>query len=93
MAQKRRLEVPRKVQEDESEDEGPGWKDWFLRDYARYWYWIAMGFLNILIYFQLQWSFGVDWKVALFLAGLAAATQGFAYIRIWGSGGPLDRQE
>lgn len=90
MAKKRRLEVPR-LPVQPAEDEGPKWKDWFLRDYARYWYWVGMGFLDITIYFQTQWSFGLDWKVSLFLAGLAALAQIYLYIRLWGEGGPWDR--
>ena len=94
MAKKRRLEVPRPPPAEEAEeDEGPGWKDWLIRDYARYWYWIGMGFLDLIIFFQAQWSFDLDWQGALFLAGVAAVAQLYLYIRLWGNDGLLNRDD
>ncbi len=95
MAHKRKLVVERKAPDAEEEDQPKelGWRDWLLRRYARSWYWIGVMFLDVVIFFQAQWSFGIDLVGASMLAALAILVELYIFIKIWGQNGPLGNRE
>lgn len=95
MAHKRRLEVEKKELRERlpEEPEGMRWREWLLRRYARYWYWLAMIFLDMVIFFELQRSLGTNALVAGMAAVGAAAVQVAIYFRLWGRGGPLGEKD
>ena len=91
MAYKRRLDVEHrdKPVEDQSSPKELSWKDWLLRRYARPWYWVGCLFLDIVIFFELQWAFPADVLVAIMMTVLAIIAEVYLFIRVWGRGGPL----
>ena len=91
MAYKRRLVVEHRDEpvDDQSNPEELGWKDWLLRRYARPWYWVGCIFLDIVIFFELQWALHVDALVSFPLTVLVILIEAYLYIRVWGRGGPL----
>jgi hypothetical protein len=92
MAHKRKLVVEKEQPQAPPEEESLNWRDWLLRRYARYWYWLAMLFLDMVIFFELQRSLGANALVAGMAAVGAGAIQFAIYFRVWGRGSPLGDQ-
>jgi hypothetical protein len=95
MAHKRELLIEQKepVVEDEEHPQELGWKDWLLRRYARSWYWVGFLFLDLIIFFQAQWSLGLDLIGASVLTILVIMVELYIFIKIWGRNGPLGNRE
>jgi hypothetical protein len=92
MAHKRKLIIEREAADapgEPAESRDLSWKDWLLRKYIRSWYWVGAVFLDIIIFFQAQWSFHLDLLVAALLAVVALVAELVIYLRIWGAKGPL----
>lgn len=90
MAQKRRVEVEaRPPPPPEEVPEEMNWRDWFLKRYARAWYWVGCMFLDVIIFLELQRVLRADTLVAGMAAVAVAVVQLALYFRIWGRGGPL----
>jgi hypothetical protein len=94
MAYKRRLVVERKAPEKEEDRyQELGWRGWLVRRYTRPWYWIGIMFLDMVIFFQAQWSLGIDLVGASTLTSLAILVELYIFIKIWGRNGPLGNLE
>jgi hypothetical protein len=95
MAHKRRITIGERepVAEDEGRSQELGWKDWLLRRYARSWYWVGALFLDVILFFEAQWSFGLDLFGASALAALALLIELYIFIKIWGRNGPLGNRD
>lgn len=90
MAHKRKIVVETKSATPEEMDLEPlSWRDWFLRRYARYWYWVVMLFLDIMIFLELPRSTGTGYLVSGLAAIGAGAFQFVLYFKLWGRGALL----
>ena len=89
MAQKRRVEVEAKPPPSEEVPEELGWRDWFLKRYARAWYWVGCLFLDVIIFLEMQRLLSTNALVAGMAAVAVGVVQLAIYFRIWGRGGLL----
>lgn len=89
MAKKRRVEVEAKAPPTEEEPKELDWRDWFLKRYARAWYWVGCLFLDVIIFLEMQRSLNTNALVAGMAAVAVAVVQLAIYFRIWGRGGVL----
>lgn len=75
----------------------PGWHEWLLREFVRYWYILAAMALAIFVPLQVQlsWGTGIDPVVLgaamIGLAALLIAVSVYGYVYLWKEGGWIDR--
>jgi hypothetical protein len=71
-----------------------GWKDWFLRDYLRYWYFV--GCLTVDVFVALEvWMIvdvGLSTSVPIIVLMVLALAEFLGYLALWGKGGRWKRR-
>jgi hypothetical protein len=98
MATKRRITVrvqpPKEVEVEERLKpvklrQDHGWKDWFLRDYSRYWFVVAclMGDAFIVLWVGQSVDPSLSISVPLIVLAMLALMEYLAYQRLWGKDG------
>ncbi len=94
MAHKRRMIVKKEEEGDvEAAPEEMGWKEWLLRRYLRLWYWLGILFLDIMVFFQLQRSFDLDWRAALAVTLMVTIVGMYLFLKLWGRDAPLGEKD
>lgn len=84
MATKRLIRIPE--QEGAPPRAEETWREWLLRDYLRYWYWVLFLFLDVMTFLWL-WS-SEPLKAAAVIACIGLLLfEIFLYGRLWGRGG------
>ena len=99
MATKRKLTVkvpPPKEEENVDERSLPvvlrrdrGWRDWFLRDYLRYWYLVGCFILDVLVVLEVWRSVdvGLSTSVPLIVLTAMMLAEFLAFLALWGKNG------
>ena len=66
-----------------------GWRDWFLRDYLRYWYFVGclMGDAFIVMEVWRGVDPGLSTSVPLIVLTMLALGEFLAYLALWGNNG------
>lgn len=93
MAKKRVVEVDAPLPEageDEPKDIpekfiDKGWKEWFVADWLRYWFFLSCILLDAFVGLQLAYSVTGEFSVVVFFIFILAAVVGeyFLYSRFW----------
>jgi hypothetical protein len=100
MATKRKItvKVPPPVESEEGKDErgqpvilrrDRGWKNWFLRDYLRYWYFVGCLMADTFVGLEI-WlcvDTGLSTSVPLIAVAALVLIEFLAYISLWGKNG------
>ncbi|MEI6796915.1 MAG: hypothetical protein WCK39_08615 [Methanomassiliicoccales archaeon] len=84
MASKRRIVINQK--EEPQLPEGETWKQWFLRRYVRYWYWIGCIFLNVMMALTL-WGAESLKSLAIIAIAFLFLVQYYVHTLLWGKKG------
>jgi hypothetical protein len=99
MATKRKItvKVPPPVEDDETDERlkplilrrDRGWRDWFLRDYLRYWYFVACLTADAFIALEVWTSVdpGLSTSVPLIVLAALALGEFLVYLALWGKNG------
>jgi hypothetical protein len=98
MATKRRFTVKVPPPEGEETDElskpvllrrDRGWRDWLLRDYLRYWYFVGCLFADVLITLEVWQNIDTErsTSVPLIVLTVLALAEFLGYLSLWGKNG------
>ena len=100
MASKRKITVkvrPPSESEDEIEESlkpvllrrDRGWRDWFLRDYLRYWYLVGCMIADAMLTIEVWRNVdtGLSTSVPLIVLGALILGEFFVYLALWGRNG------
>jgi uncharacterized membrane protein YdcZ (DUF606 family) len=66
-----------------------GWRDWLLRDYLRYWYFMGCLFADVLIVMEVWRNIDIGLSTSVPLIVLTALVIGefLGYLSLWGNNG------
>lgn len=93
MARKRKVVVEKTIPANvEEQSDDMGWKEWLILRYARAWYWLVALFIDIIIFFELQRTVGLEVVVSAMIAIILVVVELVLFLRIWGKGGPLGKE-